>query len=222
MLRECNSCILHEPKSQPSGTPNFSVFLQILVPSPHHLGHFCIFLLSSPQTNHYKCSFSFLFSFSRSLFFLPHDLSMESHIHILPHTVLSFSVWIPSSPPMPPLACPHLLLLPPFLSANRFLSLTSFSQPAPTSPHGSPKPVCSPFRNRAPHPPLRWTPPYPHLQVPPWSILPLCPHSHPLPCSGHSLQLSTPNHSSSSQASHSPCPELWGTLGSPSENAQPL
>lgn len=137
---------------------DFSLFLQILVPSLHHLGHFCIFLLSSLQTNHYKFSFSFPFSFLRTLFFpLLHDLSMESHIDILPHTVLSFSVWISSSLSMPPLACPHLLLLFPFLSANHFhfLSLTSFSQPVLTSPHGSLKPVCSPFRNKAPHPPLR-------------------------------------------------------------------
>lgn len=56
----------------------------------------------------------------------------------------------------------------------------------------------------------------------PWSILPLCRRSHPLPCSGRSLQLSTSNHSSTSQASRSLCPELRGTPGSLPEISRPL
>lgn len=93
MFGECNSCILHELKQQPSGPSGFPLLLADFISFPL-LGHFCIFSLSPPQSYFYNF-FLFLslflsLSILLYLFFLLHEPSMESHIHILPLAVQSF------------------------------------------------------------------------------------------------------------------------------------
>lgn len=94
----------------------------ILVPLPL-LGHFCIFPFFCTDVL-LPFFFSYLFSpqfFSIIIFLLLHELSMESHIHILPLPVLSFPFWLRSSPPLP-LACRHL---PPSVPLSQPFSLTN-------------------------------------------------------------------------------------------------
>jgi len=69
-LEECNSCILHEFKQQPSGSADFPLLLADFSSLPP-LRHFCTFSLSSAQS---YCYWFFLFpssilSFSVLLFF---------------------------------------------------------------------------------------------------------------------------------------------------------
>lgn len=105
--------------------------------------------------------FSFPFfvpQFSSITFFLLHDLSMESHIRILPLTVQSF--------PFPVFflfasSCSTLSAFPPSIAPSQPFSpqqphsLNQLPHP-PVDPPNQWLPLCPSFRNRAPYPPFRW------------------------------------------------------------------
>lgn len=139
MFGECNSCILHELKQQPSGPSGFPLLLADFISFPL-LGHFCIFSLSPPQSYFYNFFFSFLcssvYQYYYTCFFLLHEPSMESHIHILPLAVQSFPFFELFF--LFVLFCSSLIASPPSLlhlsQPTFFLSSTPFSQPATTSP----------------------------------------------------------------------------------------
>lgn len=162
--------------------------------------------------------FSFLCSsvFQVLLFFLLHDLSMESHIRILPLTVQSF--------PFPVFflfasSCSTLSAFPPSMalsqpsSSRQPHSLNQRPHP-PVDPPNQRLPLCPSFRNLSSVSNLQtgsssWPAPSSRLRI---TALPLtCVASL-----GHGLQVSTQNRSSSPQTSALATPRASELSGKPS------
>lgn len=155
MLGECNSCILHEQESQPSGTPHFSLGDFIFCPPPWAFLLFPFLLHRYIATIFLFLSF-FPLSFSALLFFsffmnFPWSLTFTFYLFLSSHSPFGFVL---------PLLCLLLVAtwLPPHLSQP--FSLTN---PILSTNHHIPQWVppsqCLPLRpslrSSAPYAPFR-------------------------------------------------------------------
>lgn len=186
MFGECNSCILHELKQQPSGPSGFPLLLADFISFPL-LGHFCIFSLSPPQSYFYNF-FSFPFFVPQFIniiilvfFFFMSLLWSLTFIFCL--LLFNHSYFLSCSSSLSHFAHPLLPLLPPsspppFVSANLFSLINSILSTNYHIPKNSGFLFALPSGTELRMHPLRWAP-VPDLHppsAPPASASPLPSH----------------------------------------------